>query len=327
MQGRGAAIAAVVLAVVASGCGEDDEKTGAITVKPPAVRCTPQPAGERGGVAIRPKWSAGDTRRVTIERTREDNGGEAPIGGATTAEVEVLKASRGGAELRWVTGDMELLLGDRELPDEVLDELKKAMSDITVEYSTDRDGAFRKVENLPEMRSQLETMLSTLERLGGDDPGFAQAMQATRQVMESDAFIETAGIEQPGLLHSAYGIELSQGEALTGETELPNPLGGPPIPATSEFELVSARDANGCVAVSGHVDAEPEALRKYLVEGMERLSGREIPEAEIQGMRLRQEIEYAYDPGSGWIARAEARKLVSVADRRRTDRTVLTTSP
>ena len=214
------------------------------------------------------------------------------------------------------------LTGDGISPEQVR-RLKQAAGEFRVVYSTDRDGAFEKVRNVPALRAQVQHTLAVLDQLGKEDPKLGKAVDATCELVLSEAFIQSALVKDILSLHGAYGLKLSAGKPLTLPYELANPFGGEPLPARARIELVDAQDAAGCAAIQIEVLPDADAIRDAVLDGLS-ATGRAAPSAaELAGFTVRNMLRYRYDPTSGWVVRAELRQLIKAGGRSRTDRTVI----
>jgi hypothetical protein len=309
----GCALAAVLVAA----CGDGDD---AEVRRQPSVECTP--LERKGPVVVRPRWSEGDTRQVEVTKSRTDSA-EPESGGeyTTRAVVEVLDVGRSGTTLRWSNEDLVLPPMASQFDEDAQDHLAETMSDLEVEYRTDADGAFRRALNVPALRAYANDLFDAIvEWSGGDSDGTEPTdARRLRELFTSDAFVQSALIEDIIVLHGLYGAVLRPGEPVTAGSELPNPFGGLPIPARTTAELVTPRDGHGCAQI--HADVVPRRAAIMRLIRDVGVAGTEAPGG--VDLRVRQRIDATYDPGSGWIVEAAATKMADVADRHRRDRTVV----
>lgn len=318
----------LLVAIAAAGCGDDGgEKGGDKPVAAQPVRCTPAPGAGRT-VRVEPRWKVGDRRDLTVEKSREEPG-RPPRRGISAAQLEVLEAGGGGrSALRFSVDDAAIAVGGN-VPQELLRRLREEAKDVNLEYSTDTDGAFASVRNVPEVREQMSSVMDFLEEVAeeeDDDPKAREALKATRRLLESETFIQTTVGEEARLLHAAYGLELEQGESISGEQPLANPFGGEPIAATLRVEVVDRRDRNGCVVIESITEADEKALLRALKGLFDQFGGTAPDPSKIAGASLRHETRYSYDPASGWVVRGEAVKRIEFGGQRRIDRTVVTSA-
>jgi hypothetical protein len=323
MLGRSIVCALAGLVIALAGCGGDDGGDSSAPPKEPVVRCTPVKAGAKS-VTVKPKWKIGNRRTVEIQKSREDTQLDDPIRVSGTAELRVIDADSSGASFRWTAGVVSLPLGAVQIPDDDLDEVHEKVDPLRLEYSTDSDGALSQLGNVSSLRTQVSAMIDALAEVSGQD----EDTEPLRRVMESETFLRTVMVEDPSYLHNVYGVSLKRGEKVSGEYALPNPFGGQPIPATASYTLTTPRDRNGCAVIDVTIDADPDTLGTRLREGVNEFApGEAPPESEYADMTLRHELSFSYDPGSGWFARTEARKIVTQGERKRTDRILLVTRP
>ena len=315
-------VAAAVVVATAAACGGGDDDGGGSSAPPelPAARCTPA-SGTSKSVAVKPKWKIGDRRTVHIQKSLEDTERDGSFHTSATAEVRVLDADKSGALLRWTSGPISLPAAPALLGDDA-DEVAEAVDPLRIEYATDRDGIFSELANLSSLRTQVVAMLDAIAKETDKD----EEVTALRRIAESKAFLEAAMVEDLGNLHFMYGVEVERGERVDTEYELPNPFGGDPVPSNASYTLTMLRDRDGCAVFDVTIDADSDAIARNLREGQEQLTPGEAPdESDLEGLTLRHELTYAYDPGSGWIARADARKIFELGDERRTERTLIVT--
>ena len=323
---RGTVCLAALVVIGLGACGGDDDDDGGggsdAAPKEPVARCTP--AGNPKSIAIKPKWKIGDRRTVEIQKSREDTELDEPVHVDGTAQVQVIDTGSKGSSLRWQAGAASFPSAVVLAEEGELGKIEEDLDPLRIEYATDADGAVEAVGNLSSLRTQVSAMLTALGEAAGEDE---ESLANLRRVVESDAFLQTAMIEDPATLHSLYGVTLARGETISGEYELPNPFGGEPIPSTASYTLTTPRDRSGCAVIRATIDADDDALPKILREGIGQVSpsGDAPDESEFDDLTLRHEMSFSYDPGSGWVARADVRKTITSGERKRTDRTLLVT--
>ena len=321
MLRRGTVCVAALVALGLGACGGDDDGGGSSEPpKEPVARCTPAPANAKS-ITVKPKWKIGDRRTVTILKSREDTDLDEPVLIEGSAQVQVIDTGSKGSSLRWQGGVESFPAGVVLLDAEDVSEVNEQVDPLRIEYATDSDGAIDQVGNLSSLRTQVSAILSALAEASGEEQ-----IESFRRVAESDAFLQTAMIEDPTVLHFMYGIKAKRGETVEGEYELPNPFGGDPFPSTARYTLTTPRDRSGCAVFDVRIDADDDAIPRILKHAVGQLApGESIDESDLDDLDLRHEMSFSYDPGSGWLARAELKKIVTAAKRRRTDRTLIVT--
>jgi len=306
------ALLAAALALGACGGGDgDDGSSGRV----PAARCTPAP-GTSSTLRIEPKWSVGDARQITISKTREASGEDAQES-SSSAALSVLEAGPKGSRLRWKSDELDLT--DEQVSADASARLKEVAEGFEVIYTTDRDGSYIAKRNVPQIRGQLTKMLDLLE----EDSDDALAVTRTRPVILSTNFIQASIVKEIPLLHSAYGLELTEGKPESIASQTPNPFGGRALRAKGTVELVEARNQAGCAIVELDVRPNRDDLAESIADAF---GAKEAPaEAKRAGLSLHNTARYTYDPGSGWFVRVDTTQSVKIGTQGRSDVTVLTT--
>ena len=187
-----AATLALATALGACGGGGDDDDAGFdVSQRSAPIRCTPLPNAPQQ-LRVRAKWSKDELRTLRITKLREDSDTSKQQRSDATAVVRVLRPGAERSLLRWSTDDVAVpLTGDGISPEQVR-RLKQAAGEFRVVYSTDRDGAFEKVRNVPALRAQVQRTLAVLDQLGKESPKLGKAVEATRELVLSEAFIQSA---------------------------------------------------------------------------------------------------------------------------------------
>jgi hypothetical protein len=311
-----------LLALALGGCGEEDgEETEAREAAPvPAPRCEPVGARTKT-VEPRARWEVGDRRELTIERARVELGGSGETTARSTGSIEVTGKTAGGWLLRYEPDGLVLPPAEGALDQEVPEEVKDIFEGLAVEYSTDRAGLMNEVENVADVRERLKELLDKAEEDAAGDPQLTQALQATRRIALSEAFVQTVIVSDIVLLHDLYGASLTEGRPLRAEGELPNPFGGDPFPADIEIALRDARAASGCARFDTAVVPERRAFAAAVREVVADTGG---DPAELRRFKLRHTARSTYDPGSGWFVRVESMERIDVAGGGLVERTVVT---
>jgi hypothetical protein len=318
-------IAAASAALALGACGDDDKGEdggGDEPAKPAAARCTPAPEGTKE-LAVDPKFKAGDRRAVAIEKTREDSRQPEPLRATGESDLRVLSGGPKRATLRYETDEVTLPLpqnADRE----AIERIKEVTEEIPIEYATDAEGTLDELRNVAEVRAAMNRMFDEFEEI---DPRLAEIAKLSRGILQSEEAIKATMTGDVATLHGAYGFELREGRPFKTPYELPNPLGGGPIAAEASFELKTLRGPDGCAVIESVIEPDVEALKEMLRDLAGRVGGPEPTEADLEGYRLRNTVTFKYDPGSGWVVHADAKREISLQDVRRTDRTVLTNAP
>jgi hypothetical protein len=309
------AVTTLALALALGACGGDDDEPTAGAKGAP--RCTPGAAAPTA-VDIAPKWSAGDAREVSISKTSEESGQD-PSESSATADLRVLAAGAKGSRLEWKSADP--VLPEDQLPDDAEQRLKDSADGFTIVYGTDAAGAYTAKRNVAEIRDQLKHVLDRLE----EDPADAESVARSRAVILSDTFIQTSVVKEIAVLHGAYGLKLQEGRPERVSQQIANPFGGAALTAKGTAELVEARNENGCAIVEVDVKPARAELARSIADTFGGTSGDVPAAARKAGLSVHNTTRYTYDPGTGWLARADVTQTVTISGRSRSDITVITT--
>ena len=315
-----------VVALAAAGCGgedEDDERRAGIAPPgpPPPAACAPR-ADPPGQIAVRPRWSPGDARKLTIERTVEGAAASKATGRAT-GEIRVVKASGSRATLRYRTGSY-YPAGLGEIPPEVVKQLEEEIPGPTVEYATARDGRFLRVENRAAIRRQALKVNEAVQRRGLADELEPEELARINELTLSDVFLNhMAG--DPIMIHRPYGFVFPPGVPVDFDQPMTSPFGTEPIPAHATYEITSAKNEHGCVAIDGFLEARSSDVARAFIDAAELIEpGEEPPDIEeLEGARASEELHYEFDPVTGWIVRAEQALHFAYGETEQVQRTVI----
>lgn len=297
------------------------------TVAPPTVddssgggrqpgACEPAPPGTDTYV-VDPAWSPGDERAVEVEIRRSRH---ADISSTTPATVRVVDVGVGGQRMRWSSRSTTIEgAGYSELVADVVDALPPEV----VEYTL-RSGVVVSVDNVDDIRSNLEALNDVLIEAGVDEESMA-AGSALFDSMSDEAFGRVFS-ERPQLFHAFEGFELTAGEPIEFDDLLPNALGGKPFPAISTVELTSVDDEDGCVALAWTTRPEPDEVLRILNESLERLAQTDeavLSPDEVGELAIESRLRAQYDYASGALVEISAVQEIRTDSERRVDETII----
>ena len=312
-------ILVLLAALVLAACGGGEEKAEAPPEPSPTetaepkdepVACKPD---RDGTIDVRARFRKGEKRELTITKRRAQGGSETES--ISTARLEVLAPRR----LRWTAQDVPLPEG--AIPPELQAKFEETAEQIVLEYSVDRDGRYVRVENVDEVRAVLERVLDLLREAAGSDEKALEALEASRDTLLSDAFIQASTTQEVAVLHGGYGVRLEEGRPLKTDYTLGNPFGGDPLPAKATVEFAGLDD-QGCAEISVDIKPERKAFEQMVREGLSQLRGRSGQK--LPKMGLVNTGEYVYDAGSGWMSRAEGLREISADSLERVDHVIVT---
>lgn len=283
-------------------------------------------------IAFEPHWKAGQSFDYTFTKSRTQSGpGIRPsAGGATTPiALKVIESNDQGAVLGWTPGKTGV--NDASAAANPLTEKMSSLMDgITVEIEVDGDGSVASVRNWEEVRAKTgEAIKLVVDSLRDSDMNANQLAAVENQIssmFQTQDQIETYVLNNVQLLFALYGKELSEGEPLEYEDELPNPFGGDPFPATGSFELTNYDADSHSASVTWTQTLDPERARQIMTESMKRLAeaaGRNVPEGELPTRYdIRDHAEFEFDTQLGLITRLKHQRTGTVDEQTRIDTVV-----
>jgi hypothetical protein len=315
MRARTIAPFVLACALALGACFGSDDKAAKTSSQP---TCTPAAGTAPTTLELAPKWSAGDTRRITITKTHEESG-VAPTESSATAKLTVVHSAADGSRLLW-TSNAQVLPAD-QLPSIAAARLKDAAKGFVVKYRTDAGGAYVAKQNVAQIHHQLAKILDALQQ----DPASAAAVKRTRGVMLSEPFIQTSVVKEIPELHSIYGLTLTEGKPQKVARRIANPFGATALRADGTAELVQARNDHGCAIVELDVSPTTAVIAKSLADTFGG-KAKNVPQAAKRaGLSVKSSSRYTYDPATGWVVRVDVTQSVTINGKSGSDITVITT--
>ncbi|MCX8037994.1 MAG: hypothetical protein N3D11_13270 [Candidatus Sumerlaeia bacterium] len=231
-------------------------------------------------VRLTPRWKKGEKLRYEMHKSRQRlEDGKKPLGygGRTDVDIEVLEARAGGFLIAWTYGESQL--DDSRLAGEPM---LRAIADIVkgrpILLELDADASLMGVRNWQELRSTfmqaLELVLSEMAKAKEDPATIALLRTQLRSMLSTKQQIEILGTMEAGIFFLVPGMEFEGGEPIEVETEIANPFGGSPFPATERFELETVDAKRGVAKVKRVRTAEPEAATRRLGKIVEDMAGK-----------------------------------------------------
>ncbi len=268
-------------------------------------------------------WKAGDAQSYTLHRTKT---GQRNASTSVRLDLKVTAATETSYTLECVYRDMRILAG---MPDDpkaarATEKVLKAVEGMRVVVTTSETGILGDVQNLPEIQRHCERILKSISDLAGNSKEREEMMAAFSKVITADALAVTASEDLSYLLFP-FGVEYTLGKLESGPAELPNPLGGEPIPAVIDMKMtvLDAQAERATIEVEQRID--PSGLASLVSSMMERLgktmSAEERSEFEnvLRGMKITDTLAFEIDLKGAWPTKAQCKRKVLLEDRSQTD--------
>lgn len=195
-------------------------------------------------------------------------------------------------------------------------------------FRTDTAGTPYQIANGDSLRAAIDGALRRLApRLAPEDGLLLDAVRATAATSTGLEDMLLADVDR---FHLASGGRYPAGRAVTYRSVLPNPFGGPPIPAVSRFELRPPARGDSVLTVTWRQTPDGEALARILIDMLNEVApGRaRLTPAEIaRRFGVEERATYFLDHRTGTPHRLTYRKTVRFGDRERTERLAIERLP
>lgn len=252
-------------------------------------------------------WQVGDI--VSYDVRREKTGDQS---GTLSFQltIRVLEASDTGYLLDCqyshleLHGPMPTNLSERELHNRIM----TAMDGLRVLARASELGEFIGVVNKEEVQEHADNLFR--EMLGTIPyPELRERLEQTFKAVIIPEIMEASAVQDVGILLFPFGVSLTLNEKVSGQTELPNPLGGPPIPAKQVVELtqLDPRTAKATIVIDQRMDPESfgemmETLVQRMGIDMEAEDRSELRKV-LQSMKVEHHMLFELDLHGAWADR------------------------
>lgn len=300
------------------------------------------PIGAQAAETVRwtSPWSAMPTLVYETESvTREVKGGAREHTRATdTTEISVLQAREDGFRQRWRSSDLafEVLEGERAL-EAPTREAMLAFGAEPLDVELAPEGHYLRLHDAPAVAARFRTAMAPAMRAGievalAQQPAApdVQRMDIERQVAAVlDRLAEPQVLEAMlGRVLQTYngfvGVDVEPGAWYELATELPNPLGGAPLPAKLQFLLTVSDDDADDVSLEWNSTVDMGKGGDAMWAIVEKLSGQAIPadvrDALPDNVDFRDEGFFLFRRSSGVIEMFESTRTVKLAGTEKIER-------
>ena len=258
-------------------------------------------------------WSEGETQTLHISQSKSKFKKGTLISeeaSSYTAQIKVLEETETSYTIQWTYKNISAL----KSKDPFSKRIAKMTEGLKVIYKTDEVGIFSGIVNLTEIQQYMNTSLDVIISEYENNPDLAPAMNQVRAIFSSKEAIEQLVIRDIQLYHSVYGSEYILNEEYSGETLLPNVLGGDPFPAIITVEmtkLIPYRNYAKFV-MKQFVDPDKvmESIQNFTKEMAEKSGGSAPDNQPLPKMDIYDYNEFEAQLETGWLSRAYYRRTV-----------------
>lgn len=282
-------------------------------------------AGEPVAVEPGKRWKVNDEVRYDRVRSRTDSKVAKPIAARTPLTVKVIEAREAGYVISWKYGRTQVQGATPEMS-EPLETLQNLLENVEYVIELDRSGEMKSLRNWEKVRDRV---LAAVDKMPAQSKttGTAQSQVVAqiKQLFSSKENVERYLLREVQLFFMFYGRRLDPGEQSTYADYLPNPLGGPPLPAQATVKLESADKSKATLRYTLAFDRDKSG--KLLVDALAALAtrmGKPLPASEAEAIKtsldIKDEAELVFDLASRWPTRLAHERTIKLQDRSRVDR-------
>ncbi len=268
-------------------------------------------------------WNVGDAKTYQLDRTKT---GRKNSKATMFLDLHVLEGTDSTYTIALHYRDMKVLdeLPADENAAQAILKVMKSVDGMRVVATTTATGSFLEVINGEEIKQHCDKIIQGILDLSTSAEEREKMKAAFGKLITPETMAMTASEDLSYLLFP-FGVEYTLGKNESGKTELPNPLGGEPIPAVIEVEMTGLDTtlAKATFHASQRVDpANLSASVTRMVETMGgTLSGKEKKEFEkvVRDMRVSDVFDFEVDLGGAWVREGKCVRTVSMMDQVQTD--------
>jgi hypothetical protein len=191
-------------------------------------------------VEITPRFKAGDEFRLDFTRERQTPR-VTNISSRTTVTIRVLSTGPEGTELEWVQGDTQF--SDPQVAkNPIVGAALDAARGLSFRLGLDADGRFVRLVNDEEVLGKLQALADNLiAQVAAIMPEAQRAdLTATMRQVLSPTLLRSSATRDIEMYFALNGTRFLAGEMVEVESEVANPFGSDPLPATLRIRLDSA---------------------------------------------------------------------------------------
>jgi len=271
------------------------------------------------------RWKAGDEVRYERVKSRTDSAAATPFVTYTPVTIQVIETSPMRHLLRWRDGRSRTE-GVPAAASALVEQLQERFANFEYVIELDRMGAITALRNWEAVRDAAFAAMDAAAAAPGGASGAAAQPDAVAQVralFSSRESVERYLLREVQLFFMLYGWRLDPGEKTSYEDQLPNPLGGPALPATATIELASADRQRATLRYT--LDFDRDKAGRLLADSLAALAARSGiaasgVEAVAKSLQVRDTAELTFDLQARWPARLVHERNIRIQDRSRVDR-------
>jgi hypothetical protein len=234
-------------------------------------------------------------------------------------QVRVLGTDADGALLEWREGEQTIVDADPQRRP-LMEIALAALRDVPLQLRVDASGRVQSLVNVAAVRAQcLELMDIAAARLAVDPakaPMIAAVFPAIKAAFGTDAMVTAASLREPAILLGAMGRRYGAREPVEFRTDLPNPMGGAPVPAIARLSIRSVSPRSKRAELGWLMVSDPVATQAMARAGVEQAT-RAIaaatfvkPNISVPEMSIEERGDFVVDTATAWPVRVTHQRTV-----------------
>lgn len=266
-------------------------------------------------------WQKTDKKKLSITRTtKKTEAGKTPVFNTNTceAQLQIIDSTAEGYTIEWTYKDAGSAA--KNVPE--LSGITSLFTNLKIIYKTDDVGSFKELVNYEDVKKFLFNSMDALFQLAKDTSGIAMVKKEFQKIFSSRESLQQLLLRDISLYHTAYGVEYSL-TPQTGETTLPNFLGGEPWPAQLSLKLsqLKAKEDFAQVQMIQEIDQVKAAeIMKQFIAKMAATQGKELPKDALPStLMIKDHTEFDIVLSTGWIKRAYMKRMAQTGDFEKVD--------
>ena len=258
-----------------------------------------QDAEDPARAAVIAYWDPGDTRTWEVQRVKE---GRNAATSSYRITMKVLDATDSSyvAEFRTSGVEVKTDLPEEALGRAVMQRVLRASEGLRVLCTTDETGIPLALTNEQEIAEHGRIVLAGILDLAATPAERLQMEQSLGEVLSAHELAQAA-LEDIGNILFAFGVEYELGKPERVTAEVPNPLGGTPLPTIQEFTLTALDTATGVARMRMSQQLDRKLLQEQMNGILKGIGGDpEDMRRKLMGMRITDTMDITVDLAGAW---------------------------
>lgn len=288
-------------------------------------------------LTVRPQWQTGDKAHYLLTKSRArtiDGARNKGVTSKTDVWFEVLKVQDDHYVLSVNFGETRF-----DDPNLNADPLTKGMTSLRkglkIILTLNRDGSIREVQNWEEIQKvsnkAIDRLSEHLKGQGAPTGAIDKVIAQVRHMFSSEEVVTQTATQEIQLLFVPLGKTYEISTPLEYETEIPNILGGEPIPSQGKFTLTAFDQNNGQATITWAQSVNSKEFTRIMngtLQSMAKSIGKPMPDAKrLDSMSINDSGEFVVDVRSGWSTALTYTRRVGAASASQEDTTSMTKQP